>query len=373
MKSTILLTSFSGKYSVLVMSDEPFKLTSEAASELSKLGAAKGGDARALKLSPDRRSEIARAAVEARWEKAGRKPLPRATHGSPEKPLVIGGIVLSAYVLADGTRVLAQRGLQSGIGLSESGGQGGERRIAALMKRIADKGVDVMNLVARTNSPIRFIPPHGGNPADGYDALILPDICRVLIDAQRQGKLDKRLLRLAERAAILQHGFAIVGITALVDEATGYQDDRDKAALAKILERFIAKELRPYAKRFPTAFYKEMFRLRNWKWPELPADQRKRPILVGNLTDNVVYDRLAPGVKQKLKEMGGRDETGRLKKKLFQGLTEDIGDPKLKEHLGAVVALMKAADTWPQFITMIDRALPKYKPLPLFDPPESRA
>jgi len=62
----------------------------------------------------------------------------------------------------------------------------------------------------------------------------------------------------------------------------------------------------------------------------LPADQRKRPILVGNLTDNVVYDRLAPGVKQKLKEMIGRDETGRLKKKLFQGLTEDIGDPKLK-------------------------------------------
>jgi len=113
-------------------------------------------------------------------------------------------------------------------------------------------------------------------------------------------------LRLAERAAILQHGFAIVGITALVDEATGYQDERDKLALAKILERFIAKELRPYAKRFPTAFYKEMFRLRNWKWPDLPADQRRRPILVGNLTDNVVYDRLAPGVKQKLKEMVGR-------------------------------------------------------------------
>ncbi len=349
------------------MTDEPFTLTSEAAKELSQLGASKGGEARAMKLSAQRRSEIARAAVEARWAKAGKEPLPRATHGSPDRPLVIGGIVLSAYVLADGTRVLAQRGLQSGIGLSEGGGQGGERRIAALMQRLADKGIDVRDLVARANSPIRFIPPHGGNPADGYDALILPDICRVLIDAQRQGKLDKRLLRLAERAAILQHGFAVVGITALVDEATGYQDERDKAALAKILEKFIAKELRPYVGTFPTDFYKEMFRLRKWKWPDLPADQRKRPILVGNLTDNVVYDRLAPGVKQRLKELIGRNETGRLKTKMFRRLSKEVGDPKLREHLASVVALMKAADDWPQFMAMIDRALPRYKPLPLFD------
>jgi hypothetical protein len=49
-----------------------------------------------------------------------------------------------------------------------------------------------------------------------------------------------------------------------------------------------------------------------------PDDQRKRPIPVGNLTDNVIYDRLAPGVKQRLKELIGRDESGRLKKKMFQ-------------------------------------------------------
>jgi hypothetical protein len=28
---------------------------------------------------------------------------------------------------------------------------------------------------------------------------------------------------------------------------------------------------------------------------------------------------------------------------------------------------MKAADSWQQFIEMIDRALPKYKAMPLFD------
>jgi hypothetical protein len=331
-----------------------------------------GGKARASALSKEDRQRIARSAAQARWEKLGKTPLPIATHGSEDRPLIIGGIELTAYVLADGTRLLAQRGLQSGIGLSEGGGKSGERKIASLMQRLADKGIDVRGLVARANNPIRFIPPHGGNPADGYDALILPDICRVLIDAERQGVLEKRLLKLAERAAILQHGFAVVGITALVDEATGYQEDRAKDALAKILEAFVAKELRPYVKTFPTDFYKEMYRLRNWHWPEVPADQSKRSPLVGKLTDDLVYDRLAPYVKTELKQRIGRNEAGKLKHKMFQRLTDNIGEPKLKEHLASVVALMKAADDWPQFNKMINKSLPKYTALPLFDKTEDK-
>jgi hypothetical protein len=39
----------------------------------------------------------------------------------------------------------------------------------------------------------------------------------------------------------LLRGFARVGIIALVDEATGFQRDRTKDALSKILEAYIAK------------------------------------------------------------------------------------------------------------------------------------
>jgi squalene-hopene/tetraprenyl-beta-curcumene cyclase len=61
-------------------------LSSDAARELSKLGAAKGGKARANSLTPEQRSEIARRAVAARWAKAealhpqtaGAKTLPEA-------------------------------------------------------------------------------------------------------------------------------------------------------------------------------------------------------------------------------------------------------------------------------------------------------
>jgi hypothetical protein len=42
---------------------------SAAAVELGKLGGAKGGAARAAKLSPEQRAEIARLAAAARWKK----------------------------------------------------------------------------------------------------------------------------------------------------------------------------------------------------------------------------------------------------------------------------------------------------------------
>jgi hypothetical protein len=51
-------------------------------------------------------------------------------------------------------------------------GNSGARRIAELMASLVEKDVDIRGLIARGNSPIRFIPPHGGNPADGYEATI---------------------------------------------------------------------------------------------------------------------------------------------------------------------------------------------------------
>jgi hypothetical protein len=49
---------------------EIVKKKNPAAVALAKLGAKKGGQARALNLSPERRSEIARQAVLSRWKKA---------------------------------------------------------------------------------------------------------------------------------------------------------------------------------------------------------------------------------------------------------------------------------------------------------------
>ena len=321
------------------------------------VGRAKGGIARAARLTKEQRSEIARRGATAKWKRQGKITPLTAQYGAPDRPLRIGPIEIPCYVLADGTRVLAQRGLQSGIGLSEGGGKAGERRIAAFMNRLADKGIDVKGLVARANNPIPFIPPHGGNPADGYEATILPDICAVIIDADQKGKLDPRLKRLAERAAVLQHGFASIGIIALVDEATGYQDVRRKDALALILEKFIAKALQPYVPTFPPDFYEQLFRLRGLDYRK---DTVRRPQYFGQLTNEIVYKRLAPGVLEDLRKVTERNEAGRPKHKYFQRLTTNHGYPQLNSHLGGVVAIMKLSKDYHDFINKLDTIYPKY-------------
>lgn len=318
--------------------------------------ASKGGQERARRLTREQRSEIARQGAMTRWANEG-KPQPMlAMYGAADRPLRIGEIEIPCYVLGDGTRVLAQRGLQGGIGLSLGGGKSGARRIAELMESLAEKGVNIRGLVARANSPIRFMPPHGGNPADGYEATILPDICAVLIEAQQQGKLDKQREHLAKRAAELQHGFATVGIIALVDEATGYQDFRQRDALAKILERFVAKELRPWVKTFPAEFYKQIFRLNGWPY----AENCGRPGVIGHWTNNIVYKRLAPGIWEELRRLTPRAASGDFKHKLFQRLTEDFGHPKLREHLTGVLMLMKYSPNWKVFMARLDQEYPQW-------------
>lgn len=203
-----------------------------------------------------------------------------------------------------------------------------------------------------------------GNLAHGIPAEALPKICEVWIDADRDLLLGIRQKLIAKKADILLRGFAHVGIIALVDEATGWQDDRARDALARILEAFVSKELRKWVKTFPIEYFKEMCRLRGVPFP---TEKFALPQYFGHLTNDVVYARLAPGVRRRLHELVPRDERGRLKSKLFQRLTVDVGDPKLREHLASVVALMKASDNWDGFVRILDRALPRYGDMPLFD------
>jgi hypothetical protein len=96
-----------------------------------------------------------------------------------------------------------------------------------------------------------------------------------------------------------------------------------------------------------------------------------RPPYFGKLTNNLVYQRLAPGVLQKLRELNPVAENGRRKHKHFQYLTPDMGHPKLKEHLAAVMQAMKFAKAmgvnWEQFLRTLDKTLPKYQPMPLLN------
>jgi hypothetical protein len=268
---------------------------SEAARALGALGASKGGEARAQKLDPEKRKEIAQTAALARW---GGESLPQATHGSPDRPLRIGDIELQAYVLQNGTRVLTQASFLEGLGRHRKANvrkEGVEERVPAILQGKAI-GAFVPREILEKSRPIRFRLP-GGSIANGYRADLLPDVCEVYLKARDAGALPRNQEHVAKQADILIRGLARVGIIALVDEITGYQADRARDALAQILERFVSKELRKWIKTFPVDFYKEMYRLRGWHYAD---DSSARPAVVGTLTDNIVYKRLAPGVRDEL-------------------------------------------------------------------------
>jgi hypothetical protein len=190
---------------------------------------------------------------------------------------------------------------------------------------------------------------------NGYPATILADVCDVVLAARKAGDLHHQQHHIADRCELLVRAFARVGIIALVDEATGFQRDRAKDALTRILEAFIAKELQPWLRTFPADFYQEMFRLRGM---EYPTENVQRPRYFGLLTNNIVYDRLAPGVLNELKKVNPKYESGRRKHKYFQWLTSNIGYPKLREHLGSVIAIMKLSTDWYDFKAKLDRLHP---------------
>lgn len=327
-----------------------------------------GGIARAKSLSPERRREIARKGGTA---KAQMKNLPRATHDSADHPLRIGNVEIPCYVLEDGTRVLSQRGVLDGLGMGRGTAGGSGDRLASFA---LGKGISPYvnsDLLAAIERPIKFRPHHGGSTAFGYPATMLADICDAVLAARKAGALQKQQEHIAIQAEILVRGFARVGIIALVDEATGYQKDRAADALSKILEAFIEKELQPWVKTFPAEFYEQLFRLRGLDYPTTTV---QRPQYFGVLTNDIIYRRLAPGVLDELKKVTERDGHGRPKHKFFQKLTANIGYPKLREHLGSVVTLMKLSPDYASFKTKLDEIHPAYGktlPLPLDAPDDT--
>ena len=314
-------------------------------------GKAKGGIARAEALSPSRRKKIAQDAAKERW----RQDIPQAVYSGV---IHIGDLEIPCCVLEDGTRLLTQFGFLRAIGRSPRPAAGRGSSVEKLAPFLALDNLKpfLSKELDDSTRPILF-QTDAGSRAFGYRAEILPKVCDVYLRARDEDALLPSQQKFARACEIIVRGLAQVGIVALIDEATGYQRERAADALARILEAFIAKELQPWVQTFPSDFYKELFRLRSL---DFPSDSVKRPQYFGVLTNDIVYKRLAPGVLEELKKAASRNEDGRPKHKYFQKLTTNIGYPKLREHLGSVVTLMKLSSDYYDFKTKLDQIHPVY-------------
>ncbi|MDE2916637.1 MAG: P63C domain-containing protein [Paracoccaceae bacterium] len=87
-------------------------------------------------------------------------------------------------------------------------------------------------------------------------------------------------------------------------------------------------------------------------------DGSKRPIEVAQITVDVVYKRLPPGVLKELRPRNPKNDNGRRDHKHHQFLTPKKGHPKLRDHLLIVVAMMKGASTLDSFHRSLARSRP---------------
>lgn len=311
----------------------------------------RGGQARAAKLSPERRREIAQKAIAIRWD----PDILRATH---EGVLRIGSVEIPCAVLRDGQRVITQKGFLQAIGRSpKANSRGRYRESGNLPVFIASSNLKpfIPATFTAPDSVITFMQLRGGK-ALGYSADLLPQVCEIFLDAESAGVLLPAQRVVAERAKILLRALAKIGIMGLIDEVTGFQEVRDREALQGLLDLYLRKELANWAKKFPDQFYEQIFRLKGW--PRNPL-KVARPQIIGKYTLDVVYQRLAPDIVSELERRNPKTENGYRKARHHQFLTEDIGNPALTQHLHAVMGLMRISKDWDAFMKHLDKAFPK--------------
>lgn len=309
---------------------------------------AEGGKARAAKLSPEERSEIAKKGAEALWADKN-LDLPRETHSGE---ISIGEGTLVCSVLSDGTRVFSGRSLSALMGSKRRGGtkEVPGDGVALLPRFLAHKKLIPhfdSSLMARLSNPVQYHPKHRGRTAFGYEATVLPEICASILDAKDAGDLLDSQESMAKISNMLLRAFAKVGVVALIDEATGFQVERDKDELQKLLKVYLRDEALKWLKAFPSDFFSHIYRLRGW---ERPVKLNAHSPFMGRLINELIYDRLPPTVHEELRKRNPKLEGKTYRKfKHHQFLTEDIGQPHLQSHLQKVIVLMQISESWDEF------------------------
>ena len=280
------------------------------------------------------------------------KKLPKATH---KGMLKIGDAEIPCFVLEDGRRVISGRGMTSAIGM-KGRGQG----IARIASHRMLEGSKNSGLAVAIENPIKFTgrSPKIGVPSDGYEATVLQELCEAVLSARDIGLLKtEQEIRYGQHADMLMRSFARVGIIALIDEATGYQYDRDKDDLQRLLALYLSEERLKWAKMFPDEYYRHLFRLKGWAYHPLSV---KRPKLVGKLTNQLVYEKLPPGVLPELRRLNPvvNKKTWRRETTFTSHLSPEIGQKDLRDHLLQLVAVMRISANWRDFLRNFARAFP---------------
>ena len=323
-------------------------------------------------LTPEERKELGRKAAAARWANTGIDRAGAQVHTTNHGgALNLGPTVIACAVLPGEIRVISERALVKAFG-GKRGGAHWRRKTAGLDGANLPIVLSAGNLQQFIDDELReglqeryvYQVKKSGALANGIRAELLPKICDVYLKARDAGMLARGQHDMAIAADILVRSLAQVGIIALVDEATGFQSERDRNSLQAFLAKLIGKELAKWERRFPQDYYRAIFRLKGWDFDETST---KRPMQMAKITADIIYDRLGPGVLDELRAKNPVDQSGRRKAKHHQWLTPDVGHPVLSRHIDRTMFLADASKTWPEFYDGLGRVAPSLKLSGSFD------
>lgn len=275
----------------------------------------------------------------------------QVTHSGQIK---LGDFSVDCYVLEDGRRVLSGRGMQSALSMVDDADGFSQLPGSRLSRYLNQKSLEPFLSKPREQGHLDPINCYKGNsPINGYEAYALLDICDAFLEARKHIQLGERQTIIAEKCEIIVRSFAKLGLIALIDEATGYQYEREKNELQKLIDLYVNEELRIWQKTFPDVYYREIFRLRGWDFTVTGI--KKRPGVVGRWTNKLIYEQLPPGVLEELKKKTPKTKSGNYAARFFQSLSDDIGDPHLRLQINSVITLLKVSDTWEQFMSSFNK------------------
>lgn len=262
-------------------------------------------------------------------------------NGKPSVPvaqwpgfLKIGSVELPVYVLDDGRRIISRTGATDVITGRKGGGNlESYLGVGALKGYIPDDWHEDM---------IEFaIPGVENKTVRGMAADTFLDICRAYVQALDDGALvTERQRDIAAKASMFLAACAKVGLTALIDEATGYQYERAEDALQFKLRLFLEEEVRKWEATFPDELWREFGRLTSWS-----GSINHRPRYWGKLVMELIYDYLDPDVAEWLRKHNPVPQKGRNH---HQWLSSQYGLRKLTEHIWMVIGLAKACHSMPE-------------------------
>jgi P63C domain len=272
--------------------------------------------------------------------------------------------LIPCYVLEDGRRVLSGREMQNVLKMVDEEDKpspeiepDSKRNSGTRLNRyLTQKTLEPFIYKDRAVGHFEPITCYDGElKINGYEASILIDLCDAFLEARKTIKLQSRQETIASQCEILVRAFAKVGLIALIDEATGYQYERERNELQKLVDAYVAEELRPWSKTFPDSYYQQIFRLRGWEFTITGI--KKRPGVVGTWTTKLIYEQLPPGILEELKNKTPKTDAGNYSARLFQSLNDDIGAPHLKAQLNSVITLMEASDNWEEFMRAFNKVV----------------